>query len=51
MAKFAVCAQTNTKHTNAVWAERTVVKIFNLLVHPVTGRLYKVNHTLQNSGK
>jgi hypothetical protein len=26
-----------------VRAERTVVKIFNLLVYPVTGRLYKVN--------
>jgi hypothetical protein len=25
-----------------VWAERTVVKIFNLLVYPVTSRLYKV---------
>jgi hypothetical protein len=25
-----------------VWAERAVVKIFNLLVHPVTSRLLKV---------
>jgi hypothetical protein len=42
MAQVAVFSQTNTKHINIVWAERTVAKIFNLLVHPVTSRLYKV---------
>jgi len=26
MAKVAVCSQMNTKHINAVWAERTVLK-------------------------
>jgi hypothetical protein len=39
VAQAAVCSQINTKHINTVWAERTVVKIFNLLVHPVTSRL------------
>jgi hypothetical protein len=39
MAQVAVCSQTNTKHIDTVWAERAVVKIFNLLVHPVTRRL------------
>jgi hypothetical protein len=39
MAQVAVCSQTNTKHINTVWAERTVVKTFNLMVHPVTSRL------------
>jgi len=24
--KVAVCSETNTKHTNTVWAERTVVE-------------------------
>jgi NMD protein affecting ribosome stability and mRNA decay len=42
-AQVSVCYQTNTKHINTVWVERTVVKIFNLLVHPITSRLYKVN--------
>jgi hypothetical protein len=43
MAQVAVCSQTNTKiNINTVWAEGTVVKIFNLLVHPVTSRLQKV---------
>jgi hypothetical protein len=32
VAQVAVCSQINTKHINTVWAERTVVKIFNLLV-------------------
>jgi hypothetical protein len=41
MAQFAVCSETNTKHINTVWAERTV-KTFNLLVHHVTSRLLKV---------
>jgi hypothetical protein len=40
--QVAVCSQTDTKHINTVWAERTIVKIFNLLVHPVTSRLLKV---------
>ena len=26
MAQVAVCSQINTKHTNTVWAERTVVE-------------------------
>jgi hypothetical protein len=39
VAQVAVCSQTNTKHISTVWAERTIVKIFNLLVHPVTSRL------------
>jgi hypothetical protein len=43
MAQVAVCSQTNTrtKHVrvNTAWVQRTVVKIFNLLVHPVTSRL------------
>jgi hypothetical protein len=39
MAQVAVCSQINAKQINTVWAERTVVKMFNLLVHPVTGRL------------
>jgi hypothetical protein len=39
MAQVAVRAYTNTKHINTVWAERTIVKIFNLLVYPVTSRL------------
>jgi hypothetical protein len=25
-AEVAVCSQINTKHTNTVWAERTVVE-------------------------
>jgi hypothetical protein len=33
------CFQINTEHTKTVWAERTVVKMFNLLVHPVISRL------------
>jgi hypothetical protein len=44
VAQVAVCSQTNTKHINTVWAERTVVKIFNLFVHPVTSRLWKVKY-------
>jgi hypothetical protein len=43
VAQVAVYSQTTTKHINTVWAERTIVKIFNLLVHPVTSRLSKVN--------
>jgi hypothetical protein len=39
MAQVPVYSQTNTKHINTVWAERTIVKIFNLLVHSVTSRL------------
>jgi hypothetical protein len=39
VAQVDVCCQTNTKHINTVWAERTVVKILKLLVHPVTSRL------------
>jgi len=26
VAQVAVCSQTNTKHINAVWAERTVAE-------------------------
>jgi len=26
MAQVSVCSQINTKHTNTVWAERTVVE-------------------------
>jgi hypothetical protein len=26
VAQVAVCSQINTKHVNAVWAERTVVE-------------------------
>jgi NMD protein affecting ribosome stability and mRNA decay len=44
VAQVAVCSQINTKHINTVWAELTVVKIFNLLVHPVTSRLQNVEH-------
>jgi hypothetical protein len=44
MAQVAVCSQTNTQPINTVWAERTVVKILNLLVHPVTGWLLKVKY-------
>jgi NMD protein affecting ribosome stability and mRNA decay len=43
VAQVAFCTQTNTKHINTVWVERTVVKIFNLLVHIVTSGLLKVN--------
>jgi hypothetical protein len=39
LAQVDVCYQINTEHVNTVWAERTVVKILNLLVHPVTSRL------------
>jgi hypothetical protein len=39
VTQFAVCSQTNTKDINTVWAERTIVKIFNLLVYPVTSNL------------
>jgi hypothetical protein len=39
MAQVAVCSWTNTKHIHTVWAERTVVKLFNLLVHPTIIRL------------
>jgi hypothetical protein len=42
MAQVAFCSQTNTKHIHIVWAERTVVQISNLLVYPVTSRLWKV---------
>jgi hypothetical protein len=38
-AQVAVRSQTNTKHINTKLAERTIVKIFNLLVHHVTSRL------------
>jgi hypothetical protein len=48
-AQVAVCFQTNTNHINTVWAERTIVKIFNLLVYPVTSRLYKDNNSLPHS--
>jgi hypothetical protein len=44
MAQVAVCSQTNKKQIKSVWAERTIVKIFNLLVHPVTSGL-KGTHT------
>jgi hypothetical protein len=40
--QVAVCSQINIKHTNTVWAERTIVKKFNFLVHPVTSWLLKV---------
>jgi hypothetical protein len=26
VAQVAVCSQTNTKHINTVWAERTIVE-------------------------
>jgi hypothetical protein len=42
VAQVAGFSQTNTKHINTVWKERTIVKIFNLLVHPLTSRLLKV---------
>ena len=42
MAQVAVCSQINTKHINAVRAERTIVNI-KLLVLQVTGRIWKVN--------
>jgi len=42
-AKFAVCSQINTKHINTLWTEPTIFLMLNLLVHHVTGRLYKVN--------
>jgi hypothetical protein len=29
VAQVAVCSQTNTKHINAVWAERTVLDFFS----------------------
>ena len=41
MAQVAVGSQINTKHINTVWAEHTVVE-FKLVVHHVTGRLYKL---------
>jgi hypothetical protein len=31
VAQVAVCSQTNTKHKNTVWAERTVVKDIQLV--------------------
>jgi hypothetical protein len=49
MAQVTICSQTNTKHINAVWAERTVVKIFNLLVHPVTVGFKRLNVLVANS--
>jgi hypothetical protein len=39
MAQVAVLSQTDTKHINTVWAELATVKMFNLLMHPVTSRL------------
>jgi hypothetical protein len=36
VAQVAVCSQTNTKHTNTAWTERTVVKMYNLLVPSIT---------------
>jgi len=39
VAEVAVCSQINTKHINAVWAERTIVEMLNLLVHHVTCRI------------
>jgi hypothetical protein len=39
VTQVAVCSQTNTKHIDKTFAERTIVKIFNLLVHPVNSRL------------
>jgi hypothetical protein len=38
---FSFCSQTNTKHINTVWAERTVIKMLNLFEHPLTGRFFK----------
>jgi hypothetical protein len=32
VAQVAVCSQTNTKHINTVWAERTVVQMFLIIV-------------------
>jgi hypothetical protein len=40
MAQAAVCSEINTKHINPAQAEHTIVKIFNLLVHPLTSRLF-----------
>jgi hypothetical protein len=42
VAQVTVYSQTNTKHINTGWAECTIVKMFNLLVHPVTSRLWMV---------
>jgi len=39
VAQAAVCSHINTKHTNAVWAERTIVECVNLLVRHVTSSL------------
>jgi hypothetical protein len=39
VVQVTVCSQTSTDHINTTWAERTVVKIFDLLVNPVTSRL------------
>jgi hypothetical protein len=41
VAQVTVRSQTNTKHilVNTMWAERIIVKIFNLLVHPVNSRI------------
>jgi hypothetical protein len=50
VAQVAVCSQTNTKHIITVWKEHTIVKIFNLLVHPVTSRLLKVKGTVPYVG-
>ena len=42
MAQVAVCSQINTKHINTVWGRAYSCWMLNLLVHHVTGRLYKV---------
>jgi len=33
VAQVAVCSQVNTKHTNTVWAERTVLRSTLLVAH------------------
>jgi hypothetical protein len=48
MTQAAVCSQTDTRHINTVWKEHTVVKIFNLFVHPVTSRFYKVKKDIDH---
>ena len=39
---IAVCSQIHTKHINKLCGQNVELLNFKLLLHPLTGRLYKV---------
>jgi len=48
VAQVAVCSQIKTKHTNTVWAERTVVEMLNwwCITYPVGFKRLNAKNTL-----